>query len=116
MRVKIYDGDGRDNDHHLCHTCRHSRIVRGRRIDEEIVFCDASHLRTAQITFEVTTCTDYCDKRLPTYVEMMEQAWILKPGTRRRAAGFVRASELEDEEGRQDAVRTLTDCGLRIED
>jgi len=62
------------------------------------VFCEASDLRTAQITFTVTTGTDDTDKRLPVDVEMMEQAWILKPRTRRRAAGFARANELEDEE------------------
>jgi hypothetical protein len=111
MRVKIYDGTRPDGDDHLCHSCRHSRVVRGRRIDEELVFCDASHLRTAQIAFKVTTCTDYSDKRLPTYFEMMEHAWILKPGTRRRAAGFVRASELEDEE----IAKTMREFRKRID-
>jgi hypothetical protein len=31
-------------------------------------------------------------------MEMMQDAWILRPGSRRRPAGFVRGSELQEEE------------------
>jgi len=75
-----------------------SRITRGRRLDEELVFCDASHIRTTQITFKVTSCSDYSDQSLPTYFDLLQQAWILQPASRKRPAGFVRASDLRDEE------------------
>jgi len=32
------------------------------------------------------------------YHELLERAWILKPGSTRRPAGFVRASELRYDE------------------
>lgn len=98
MRIKVHGGTTTDSEHSLCTTCRHSRITRGRKLDEELVFCDASHLRTTQITFKVTSCSDYSDVRLVSYYELMRQAWILQPGSRKRPAGFVRASDLAQEE------------------
>jgi len=34
----------------------------------------------------------------PTYMELLEDAWVLQPGTKRRPPGFVRGSELRDKE------------------
>ena len=98
MHIKIYRGTPPNDCDSLCDTCRHSRITRGRRLDEELVFCDASHFRTTQITFKVTSCSDYSDQTLPTYFDLLQQAWILQPASRKRPAGFVRASDLRDEE------------------
>ena len=98
MHIKIYGGTPPNDGDSLCDTCRHSRITRGRRLDEELVFCDASHIRTTQITFKVTSCSDYSDQNLPTYFDLLQQAWILQPASRKRPAGFVRASDLRDEE------------------
>jgi hypothetical protein len=92
--VKVYGGTTVGEGESLCDTCRHSRIVRGRRLDEEIVFCNALYAATIRITFKVTTCTDYVDDREPSYNELMEKAWILRPASKRRAAGFVRAADL----------------------
>jgi len=98
MRVKVDGGTPRHDGESLCDTCRWSRIIRGRTLDEEIVHCDASHMTPLRITFKVTSCSDYTDSRLPSYHELVQQAWILRPGTKRRAAGFVRGSELKDRE------------------
>ena len=98
MRIKIDRGTPQNSGDSLCYTCRFSRIVRGRRLDEEIVICDASHMTQMQITFKVTSCTDYSDNRVPSYGELVQQAWILQPGSRKRRAGFVRGSELRAEE------------------
>ena len=98
MRIKVYRGTVPNDRDSLCDTCRYSRITRGRRIDEEIVICDASHIRATRITFKVTSCSDYNDQTQPTYFELMQQAWILQPASRKRQAGFVRASDLRDEE------------------
>jgi hypothetical protein len=98
MRIKIHGGTPSDADSSLCHTCRHSRVTRGRKLDEEIVLCEASHVKTTQITFKVTSCSDYIDQNVPSYFELLQLAWILQPGSRKRPAGFVRASDLRDED------------------
>src|SRR5215510_5091578 len=98
MRIKIQDGTPIESESSLCATCRCSTIVRGRTLDEELVLCSALGLRSVQITFKVTSCSDYADRRVPSYLEMMQDAWILRPGSKRRPAGFVRASDLEEEE------------------
>lgn len=98
MLVKVYGGTTIGEGEGLCDTCRHSRIVRGRRLDEEIVFCNALYAATIRITFKVMTCTDYVDEREPSYHELMEKAWILRPASKRRAAGFVRAVDLRGDE------------------
>jgi hypothetical protein len=38
------------------------------------------------------------DYRVPTYFDLMQQAWILRPQSGKRPAGFVRASELRYED------------------
>ena len=98
MRMKVYGGTPEDGGESLCTTCRFSRVTRGRRLDEELVFCDASHMRTTRVTFKVTSCSDYSDQSLPTYFDLLQQAWILQPASRKRPAGFVKASDLCDEE------------------
>lgn len=98
MRVKVEGGTPLHDGESLCDTCRWSRIIRGRTLDEEIVHCDASHMTPMRITFKVTSCSDYTDSRLPSYHELLQRAWILRPGTKRRAAGFVRGSDLGDRE------------------
>ena len=98
MRVNVQGGTPRHDGESLCDSCRWSRIIRGRTLDEEIVHCDASHMAPMRITFKVTSCSDYADSRVPSYGELLQQAWILRPATKRRAAGFVRGSELEERE------------------
>jgi hypothetical protein len=98
MRIKIHGGTPAHDGNSLCNTCRHGRITRGRSIDEEIVFCDASHMFPVRITFKVTSCSDHSDHNVPSYFELLQQAWILQPESRKRPAGFVRASDLRDEE------------------
>lgn len=98
MHLKIRNGTVSNSERSLCETCRHSRIVRGRTLGEEIVQCQATPMTTTRITFKVTSCSDYHDSREPTFMQFMEQAWILQPGSKRRAAGFVRSRDLRDEE------------------
>jgi hypothetical protein len=98
MRIKIHGGTPAGERKSLCDSCRHSRIVRGRTLDEEIIFCDVSPMKGERITFKVTSCSDYADHQVPTYWELVQQAWILQPGSRKRPAGFVRARDLDDEE------------------
>jgi len=99
MRMKVYAGTPSQSEESLCERCRHSTITRGRRLDEEIVRCEAIPMtRPLVITFPVASCTAYTDADLPSYSELFEKAWILKPHDGRRPAGFVRASDLPFEE------------------
>ncbi|HZR25818.1 MAG TPA: hypothetical protein VFA59_19625 [Vicinamibacterales bacterium] len=98
MRIKVHRGTPANDGDSLCYTCRFSRLIRGRTLDEEIVVCDASHMTQMRVTFKVTSCTDYSDNRVPSYGELVQQAWILHPGSRKRRAGFVRGSELRADE------------------
>ncbi len=100
MRVKVQNGTVIHTDSTLCTTCRHSTVIRGRTLDEEMVHCQASPMSSVRITFKVTSCSAYNDERLPSYMQMLEDAWILQPGSKRRPAGFVRSRDLEDEDVR----------------
>jgi len=98
MRIKIYGGTPSQSGRSLCETCRHSMITRGRKLGEEIVNCEALNGRSSQITFVVAECSAYMDATLPSYPELFEKAWILRPREGKRAAGFVRASDLSVKE------------------
>ena len=98
MRTKVQDGTVIHGDSALCNTCSHSTIIRGRRLDEEIVECHASVMQGRLIPFKVTSCSSYNDSRLPSYTDMVREAWILRPHSKKRAAGFVRGCDLAPEE------------------
>jgi hypothetical protein len=98
MHIKVQNGTPVGSESSLCSTCRCATIVRGRSLDEELVLCGALGLNGVQITFKVTSCSDYADRRIPSYMEMIQDAWILRPGSRKRPAGFVRSSEMQEEE------------------
>ena len=104
MTIKIRDGTSPQTGRSLCETCRNATITRGRRLEEEIVRCEAQPMTAVFITFKVTECSGYVDTRLPTFSQLVEQAWILKPTSGRRPAGFVRSSDL-----RADELRELID-------
>jgi hypothetical protein len=101
MLIKIHGGTAVQHAESLCDTCRHARIVRGRRLDEELVICSAVVMETIRITFKVTDCSEYSDQREPSYHELLEKAWILQPASKRRPAGFVRAGDLSAQESRR---------------
>ena len=111
MQIKVYDGTVKNNGSTLCATCRHATIMRGRRLDEEMVQCNAMPMSNIRVTFKVTSCSSYNDVRQPTYLEMLEDAWILQPASKRRPAGFIRASELRESTFRNILadLRTRTD-------
>ena len=102
MLIKVYSGSVSHSGRSLCETCRNATITRGARLEEEIVRCEAQPMsHPVLIRFKVTECSAYLDARLPTYPQLLEQAWILRPHSGRRPAGFVRSSELRDDELRE---------------
>ena len=98
MHLKVHDGTAANSDSSLCTTCRLSTIVRGRTLDEEIVQCHALSMRSTRVTFKVTSCSAYSDARQPSYLQMVEHAWILQPGSKKKPAGFIRGADLPQEE------------------
>lgn len=98
MPIKVRGGTPIHGERSLCETCRSAHIVKGQTLEEELTVCDAIPMRAVRITFRVTQCSNYNDNRLPSYAELFEQAWILQPARNRRPAGFVRSSELVDDE------------------
>ena len=98
MHIKVHGGTPLNSADSLCNTCRHSKITRGHKLDEELVICNASHLEATRITFRVSSCSHFIDQCCPSPYELMEQAWILQPPNGKRPAGFVRARDLREEE------------------
>ena len=98
MRMKIHGGTALNNEKSLCATCRFATIVRGRTLDEEVVQCQSITTRGMRVPFKVTSCTSHSDIDQPTDMQLLEDAWILKPGSKGKPAGFVRNSDLKREE------------------
>jgi hypothetical protein len=98
MHLKVQNGTVRHSDASLCNSCRFSTIIRGQSADEEIVHCQATAMRPTVIRFKVTFCSAYFDARLPSYMQMVEEAWILQPASKKRRAGFVKGADLQPEE------------------
>ena len=97
MRVKIHGGTADHGAPSLCLTCRWATVIRGPRLNNEIVVCKELYPER-RVTFPVVKCTGYADSRLASLREMEEIAWILRSDSLRKRVGFVRSSELEDKD------------------
>jgi hypothetical protein len=98
MRVKVYGGTVSDGDSSLCNTCRFATIVKGSSQRHEIVECDRLSMGRGRITFAVTSCSAYGDKREPTLRDMEDIAWVLRSDPKRKDIGFVRSRDLRPRE------------------
>ena len=98
MYVKVRGGTMSDGANSLCSTCSRSTITRGRSLDEEIVDCQMVGIGHRRITFRVTSCSGYVDARLPSLMQLMENAWVLRRASKRRPAGFIHGKDLREEE------------------
>jgi len=97
MKIKVRGG-AMSHDDTLCTTCTRSTITRGRRLDQAIVHCHLSGLGPREIPFPVVSCSAYADARLPSLMELMENAWVLRKGSKKRPAGFIHGKDLRAEE------------------
>ena len=98
MHIKVRGGTIDHGQRPLCETCRWSTIVRGTKLNDEIVECAQLSYRNRRVTFPVTFCSDYKDRRQASLREMEEIAWVLRSDPHRSSVGFVRSSRLTDEE------------------
>lgn len=71
-----------------CDTCAHARIIQGYAESERIVLCTSLY-DPIRIPFKVMQCTDYEDRRLPSYSDMKEIAWQIRSKSAGHEAGFV---------------------------
>jgi hypothetical protein len=97
MRLKIQGGTVNHNEPSLCYTCRFATIIKGQRLRDEIVECSRLSDQ-ARITFTVTSCTGYSDRRRASVHDMEEIAWVLRSDPRRNQIGFVPARSLKPHE------------------
>jgi hypothetical protein len=98
VRINVRGGTVDHGQRSLCETCRWATIIRGTRLEDEIVECSELGYHDRRIRFAVTSCSGYSDRRRPSLREMEETAWILRSDPHRNQVGFVRSSRLTDEE------------------
>ena len=98
MRIKVKGGTADHGQRPLCETCRFSMVVRGARLDDQIVECSRLSFENPRVPFHVTSCSAYADRRQASLKEMEEMAWVLRSDALRHQIGFVRSSRLKDEE------------------
>ena len=98
MRIKVRGGTVEHGQASLCGTCRYATVVKGRSLQEEIVECGQLTSGSARITFPVTSCSGYLDRRQATLREMEELAWVLRTDASRKQIGFVQARTLKPRE------------------
>lgn len=90
---KVYGGTPVGNESR-CDTCVYARIIQGYAESERIVFC-TSFCDPLRLPFKVMQCSDYEDRRLPSYSDMKGMAWEINRRQRPvRKAGFVEVEEL----------------------
>jgi len=95
MRIKIRGGTVKHGEPSLCLNCRHAMIVEGVNLRQRIVECTELSIQHSRITFPITSCTRFADRRQPSLREMEEIAWVLRTDPKRNQVGFVRARELK---------------------
>jgi hypothetical protein len=98
VRIKVRGGTLAGGEKSLCETCRWSTIIRGLRLQDEIVECKQLSFDNPRVPFPVAFCSDYANRNHPSIREMEETAWILRSDPHRHQIGFVRASRLSEEE------------------
>jgi hypothetical protein len=91
----------------LCNSCYWAHIQRGFAESEEVILC-AFLRQPHRVTFKVSYCTDYSDKRVPSKADMEEIAWILRTKDVNRQVGFTnQAEEAEEEEKQEDELEIV---------
>ena len=98
MYVKIRGGTVDHGEPPLCQSCRNATIVKGTSQKHEIVDCRRLSDGPGRITFGVTSCSTYSDRRRPSLDEMEDIACVLRSDAKRNQVGFVRSRDLKPRE------------------
>jgi hypothetical protein len=94
MRIRIRGGTASNGEPSLCLTCRFATVVKGASLRDEIVECSQLSYGSNRITFPVTLCTEYSDRRQPSLRVMEEIAWVVRSDPKKNEVGFVKRTEL----------------------
>jgi hypothetical protein len=95
--VRVRGGTVDHGEPPLCSSCRHSTIIKGARLGDEIVSCGVRYT-PSRIVFPVTSCSEYVHRAHPSLYQMEEIAWVLRSSPNRKTVGFVEARRLKDDE------------------
>ena len=90
MRIKIRGGSASNSEPSLCLSCRFATVVKGVSLRDEIVECSQLSCGRNRITFPVTMCTEYSDRRQPSLRAMEDMAWVLRSDPKKNEVGFVK--------------------------
>ncbi len=98
----------------LCQSCEHAMVVKGFRVSQEIVMCEANY-PVLRVTFPVRDCSRYLDRNREVLYEMKKIAHVLKNAQPGRTPGFTAAPYVEatgrevelvlDEENELDSIK-----------
>lgn len=87
---KVYDGTPDHSATSMCHTCNSCQHVKGTLLNEEMTLCHTrGNSPPVRITWRVTFCNDYEDKRLPSMWQMEKIAWKVSVDGKRKFVGFM---------------------------
>jgi len=78
----------------LCVSLVGSPPSSGVSLRDEIVECSQLSYGRNRVTFPVTVCTEYSDRRQPSLRAMEEIAWVLRSDSKKNDIGFVKRTEL----------------------
>lgn len=88
-----------DNTESLCNSCREAQIIQGRNFKETRILCSAApYGAEPEITYPVTSCTDYDFKAAPRLRDLYEAAWILRTDSSTKKIGFTPYKNLTQDE------------------
>jgi len=73
-------------------------VVKGARLGDEITRCGHYAIRPRDISFAVTSCSEYVHRAHPSIYQMEEIAWVLRSSPNGKKIGFVQARKLKDDE------------------
>ena len=97
MHIKVHGGTTNEQ-RSLCTTCRYATVIRGHRLDEEIVECGQLAGGHSLVRFAVASCSRYLHSNHPSLREMEGTAWILRTDAKRKRIGFVHSRDLKPAE------------------
>jgi hypothetical protein len=98
----------------LCTTCRWAHIVKGFCASQERICCRWLTYDPV-VSFPVSECSSYDDKRIPSVRDMEQIAWILLTKKTGRHIGFVTAKQFREIEGHNAEIVPAASIDLKEE-
>ncbi|SRR5260221_298578 len=94
-KFKMKGATARFDEPSLCLSCKHAILVRGEKLSQEYVECEALYSHMSPIRTKITSCSAHIDKNHPSLRELEDMAWVLRTDNRTRKIGFVPSKDLK---------------------